>query len=134
MKSKIFSISFIALLLCTLLVFSTVPVFAAKPGTLESYTIGNKPQAVCFDGTYIWVANGDSDNITKIQASNGKVRGTYDSGDRPFGLCYDGSNVWVINLLSNNVYKFRARDGELLGVYPVVNPTGICFDGENIWW
>ena len=32
---------------------------------------GNVPQAVCFDGTNVWIANGRSDNVTVLRASDG---------------------------------------------------------------
>jgi YVTN family beta-propeller protein len=66
---------------------------------------GINPNSVTFDGTNIWVANVNSNNVTKLLASTGAVLGTYPVGTNPWRIAFDGSNIWVVNGGSSNVTK-----------------------------
>jgi hypothetical protein len=89
---------------------------------------------MAFDGANIWVADGETDAIFKLRASDGAVLGTFFVGTQPAGVAFDGANIWVTNTLSNNVTKLRASDGLVLGTFPVFSaPVAAAFDGANIW-
>ncbi len=60
---------------------------------------------MAFDGANIWVTNAGSKNVTKLQASTGKVLGTFSVGTVPTGIAFDGANIWVANYGSNTVSK-----------------------------
>src|SRR6202162_2475514 len=60
--------------------------------TTTSFTVGNEPRGVCFDGANIWVANYGSNTVTKLQASDGSVLGTYNVGSEPASVAFDGAN------------------------------------------
>jgi DNA-binding beta-propeller fold protein YncE len=82
----------------------------------------------------MWIANGGSNNVTKLRASDGEVLGTFPVGTNPAGVAFDGASIWVGNIGSNNVTKLRASDGTVLGTFPVgFFPLGVAFDGANIW-
>src|SRR5262245_31387739 len=76
-----------------------------------SFTVGEGPEAVAFDGANIWVANQYSSTVNKVRVSDGAVLGTYSVGERPVALAFDGTNIWVANYLSDSVTKLRASDG-----------------------
>jgi YVTN family beta-propeller protein len=102
--------------------------------TGNSFSVGNTPYGVAFDGASIWVARFNSNNVTKLRASDGTVLGTYPAGSNPEVVAFDGANIWVVNYGGNNVTKLRASDGTNLGTFPVgTHPQGIAFDGANIW-
>ena len=89
---------------------------------------------MAFDGANVWVTNTDTDNVTKIRASDNAILGTYAVGDGPTGIAFDGTHVWVANIHSGTVTKLRASDGGFVGTYTVgVDPYGVAFDGANIW-
>src|SRR6202521_2989446 len=98
---------------------------------------GNQPYGLCFDGANIWSANYGDDTITKIQANDGTILGTFKVGSHPFGILFDGANVWVSNSGFNTVTKLRASDGTTLGTFTVGSGTGgpgwMAFDGQNVW-
>ena len=71
----------------------------------NTFAVGDGPVAICFDGASIWVANSNSDNVTKLNASTGAVQGTYNVGDGPRGICFDGASIWAANRDSFNVTK-----------------------------
>jgi DNA-binding beta-propeller fold protein YncE len=43
--------------------------------------------------------------VTKLQASNGSLLGTFGVGANPYGLAFDGAYIWVANSGSSNVSK-----------------------------
>jgi hypothetical protein len=102
--------------------------------TNSVFSVGNKPIGLAFDGSSMWVANLNSDNVMKLRASDGEILGTYAVGSLPAEIAFDGANVWVTNFGSGSVSKLQARDGAPLGTFIVgPNPFGIAFDGANIW-
>jgi hypothetical protein len=44
------------------------------------------PEAVAFDGTYVWVAMQFNNTITRVRVSDGAVAGTFVVGKRPVAL------------------------------------------------
>ena len=55
-------------------------------GGVRASTAG--PEAVAFDGTYVWVATQFNNSITRIRVSDGVVAGTFVVGKRPVALLY----------------------------------------------
>jgi len=51
------------------------------------------------------VANFDSSNVTELQASTGKVVGTFAVGTHPESVAFDGANIWVTGNNSGTVSK-----------------------------
>src|SRR5271168_4109331 len=84
-----------------------------------SFTVGQQPYGVAFDGANIWTANSGDGTVTKLRAVDGSVQGTFTVGDTPYGVAFDGANIWVSNYSDNTVTKLRARDGGTLGTFPV---------------
>ena len=72
----------------------------------STFMVGFYPYGVAFDGANIWVVNAGSNNVTKLRASDGAVRGTYNVGLNPRGAVFDGANIWVVNYDSGTVTKF----------------------------
>jgi len=66
---------------------------------------GGGPVGVAFDGVNIWAANANSNNVTKLRASDGKSLGTFSIGVNPFVVAFDGANIWVGNQVSNTLSK-----------------------------
>ena len=93
------------------------------------FPVGLGPSAVAFDGSDVWVVNGDA-TVTKLRASDGTSLGTFPVGIGATNIAFDGANIWTTNVASNNVTKLRASDGANLGTFPLgSSPTGIAFDG-----
>jgi DNA-binding beta-propeller fold protein YncE len=61
-----------------------------------TYPVGTNPFGVAFDGSSIWVANGGTDTVTKLNAATGNLIGTYAlPAGEPVNLAFDGTDVWV---------------------------------------
>ena len=104
------------------------------------------PEAVAFDGTYVWVATQFNDSVTRIRVSDGSIAGSFTVGKRPVALLYAGGYVWVANLFSDNVMKLTPSTGAIAGTYQpgdgpggigtfkiVDGAAGVLFDGTNLW-
>jgi YVTN family beta-propeller protein len=101
---------------------------------VNTFSVGNNPQSICFDGANIWVTNGGSNTVTKLNAGTGATIGTYSVGAVPFRICSDGASIWVAHNGSATVIKLNASTGATIGTYNVATRSqGICFDGANIW-
>ena len=81
-----------------------------------------------------WVTNSDSDNVTKLRASDGAVLGNFKVGKALGGVAFDGKDIWVTNEDSNNVMRLRASDGMVLETFTVGTLSlQVTSDGANIW-
>jgi DNA-binding beta-propeller fold protein YncE len=60
------------------------------------------------------VANFGDGTVSKIQANDGTVLGTFNVGGAPMGVTFDGANIWVSDNATNRVMKLRATDGAIL--------------------
>jgi hypothetical protein len=99
-----------------------------------TFSTGQRPTFLAFDGANIWVANEGPDTVTKIRASDGVTLGVFSVGSDPRGIAFDGANIWVANVGPDTVTKLRTSDGVILGVFNVgIDPQGVVFDGANVW-
>lgn len=97
------------------------------------YSLTFTPYNLAFDGTYIWVANGNSNKVAKLRVSDGSQIGEYTVSNTPRGMAFDGTYLWVATA-SNNVSKLLASDGSKVGDYNVgATPIAVIFDGTYIW-
>lgn len=122
--------------------FNSAPQFSdVSIGTLlGTYTVGSSPNSAVFDPSTnsIWTANRNSNNVTKLSASDGSLIGTYSVGSQPEGIVFDPStnSIWTANNGSNTVTKLSTTDGSLVGTYPVSDyPYAITYDSftHSIW-
>ena len=60
-------------------------------GSLSTSTAG--PEAVAFDGTYVWVATQFNNSVTRIRVSDGVISGTFTVGKRPVALLYAAGSI-----------------------------------------
>jgi DNA-binding beta-propeller fold protein YncE len=81
---------------------------------LGTYSVGRAPDAVAFDGTYIWVANSNSGRVWILNRETGQVVNGYATGVFPTDLLYDGTNMWVSNGFGpGSVMRIRAEGAGL---------------------
>jgi hypothetical protein len=71
----------------------------------DSHDVGTYPYGIAFDGANIWVANTDSNSVSKLRPSDGAVLGTYAVGSWPHGIAFDGAKIWVANSGTNTVSR-----------------------------
>jgi YVTN family beta-propeller protein len=100
---------------------------AGTRATPQKFAVGGGPEAVAFDGSYLWVTSQFDDTVTKMTA-DGSVIGVYAVGEQPLGVATDGRSVWVANHGSNTVSRLDAADGRLLATFDVgQGPGGLAY-------
>jgi DNA-binding beta-propeller fold protein YncE len=72
---------------------------------LPDIAVGEHPTGIAFDGANIWVASHNSNNVSKLRASDGALLGTYAVGGAPQGVAFDGVQIWVANFWNNSVSR-----------------------------
>ncbi len=101
---------------------------------------GLGPCALAFDGEYIWVANGQSNNVSRLRACDGSVAGTYGVQGSPVALAFDGGSIWVSTRNPPSLVRLRAANGSVAAVCSLKTPPpeydgpfGLAFDGAYLW-
>ena len=99
--------------------------------------VGKKPDAIIFEPLTkrIYVMNGDSNNITVLNASDGSLAGTIDLGGGPEFAVSDGKGNLYVNLEEKNetlhvdVNAMKVKDRWPLA--PCATPTSLAMDVEH---
>ena len=121
---------------CWVCSFSANTVLKLDPrngSVLGTFPVGAQPEAICFDGSSIWVANQGANNVTRLDSTAQSSAPTRSKSHRA-GIVFDGRAIWVSNSGSNTVSQLDYNTGQVLGTYPVgTSPTGVSFDGNAVW-
>jgi YVTN family beta-propeller protein len=122
----------------TALFGQTVPKSQLPTYRVTSAPVGNHPIGITFDGdniTNIWVANFDSNEVSKLRASDGALLGTFSTGEGPYAILVNGTRIWIAG--AGSVTELRAQDGSQVGIYSISDAEpylrSIVSDGHNIW-
>ncbi|RPJ37105.1 MAG: hypothetical protein EHM35_06970, partial [Planctomycetaceae bacterium] len=114
---------------------ATLRWYQVRSGDL-TVAVSSYPYGLAFDGTSIWVTNGLTNNVMKLDPATGAILGTYavGAGAGPKALAFDGASVWVANSNSNSVRKINPATGAVgtpitVGAYP----SALAFDGTSVW-
>lgn len=99
----------------------------------------SSPQGVAWDGTYYWVTDGNSDDVTKLDTS-GASQATFSVSSQdtqPTGITWDGSYLWVAGSQNDRVYKYN-NSGTYQNSYfdissQTTGPVGLTWDGSYLW-
>ncbi|MFA5750491.1 MAG: hypothetical protein WC895_04725, partial [Candidatus Shapirobacteria bacterium] len=108
----------------------------ARPilGRAATTTVGTTPWGIAFDGAYMWVANLDGGNVSKIDVLTNTVVATVTVGVAPRGVVYDGQYIWVANSGSRYLSKIDPRTNTVVqNVTTQTGPYSLAFDGTYIW-
>jgi YVTN family beta-propeller protein len=99
--------------------------------------VGKKPDAIIYEPLTkrIYVMNGESNDITVLNATDGSVAGTIDLGGGPEFAVSDGKGNLYVNLEEQNetlhidVNSLKVKDRWPLA--PCATPTSLAMDTEN---
>lgn len=102
--------------------------------------VGVSPNAAAIspDATTVWVANYDSNNVSKINAVTQTNSGNIGVGSGPWDLAMspDGAQLWVVNNSGNSVSVIDTSTQAIVQTVPVGSlPYELAFtpDGSKIW-
>jgi len=108
---------------------------STTPWSVSTVATGfNRPVAVLFDGTNIWISDLFADSLLRLD-SLGSVIQTVPVGHFPNQLTFDGANIWVPNSGSDTVTIVAASTGSVLTTLAgngMSGPLWTAFDGERV--
>lgn len=99
--------------------------------------VGQEPKGVASDGADIWVANsGPQSTVSQVQASNGKLIGTWTGVESAANILIARGRVFVAGR-SSSLYVIDPQQppgpaATLTNTLPTII-TSITFDGSHIW-
>ncbi|MFH1231029.1 MAG: hypothetical protein V1709_05975 [Planctomycetota bacterium] len=99
-------------------------------------TVGNYPLGVAVDDTYVWVANYNSNTVTRIQKSNPTITDTITVGTRPSGVTVDETYCWVANSgagSGNTVTRITKSILSTTTITVGTGPRGVAVDATYCW-
>ena len=79
--------------------------YSTRCKVLGTFPAGEAPVDIAFGGTSLWVTDENTDQVTRLRASNGTSLNTLPVGDYPQGIIFDGTSIWVVNGFSDTVSK-----------------------------
>ena len=114
------------------------------------------PTDMTFDGTHFWIADWQTNTISKVLPEDGTVLaaipgpstlpawvdvGGGQTTANMFGLTWDGQALWATDTEEDKIYRINPNDGSLLNVFDApalltvtdANPKGLAWDGESLW-
>ncbi len=112
------------------------PSLEPRQPSVGSIPVGATPDAVGYDPANgdVYVANGGSDNVTVINATQGEVVVSISVGAYPDGIAYDAANgnIYEVNDVSDNVSVICGATNAVIATVPVgAAPYGVAYDGAN---
>jgi DNA-binding beta-propeller fold protein YncE len=103
---------------------------------MQTIAVGGTPLFCAADGEDIWISNGSQ--VVQVQASTGKVQGTWTGATKSSGILVAGGKVFATGFATpGNLYVIDLTQPP--GVVTVAastlgnGPSSIAFDGTNIW-
>jgi len=97
-----------------------------------TFTGGQGPTSVAFDGENIWVTTNWLNLMTKLN-KDGEILGEYEVGRWPISVTSDGESIWVANWWDDSVMRL-ALDGTILDTLPVgSHPIAVISAEDAIW-
>jgi YVTN family beta-propeller protein len=105
--------------------------------SMQTITVGGEPLLCAADGENIWVSNFSGNAVVQVQASTGKLLGTWTGATDSLGVLAAVGKVFVAGqTLPGDLYVIDPTKppGALTSVATLGNdPDGIAFDGTNLW-
>ncbi|MBN1425645.1 hypothetical protein JXA88_13905 [Candidatus Fermentibacteria bacterium] len=97
---------------------------------------GHAPADLTFDGTHLWVADGDvdpdPDRLYKLDTT-GAVISQFDCpGSSPGGLTHDGTHLWLADKVTERVYRLPTS-GDYFIPYPDFDIGYLAGDAQSLW-
>jgi hypothetical protein len=107
-------------------------------GSLTLTDVGTFPVHVEFDGTDLWVANVNSNNVMRVRPSDGKVLETWTGATKAVAIAAVMGRIFIAgNTNPGSLYMIDptqpAGAVTTLSNNLGIRPSGIAFDGAQIW-
>ncbi len=109
---------------------------AATSTAPSTVAVGSYPDAVAYDSGNgdVYIANGDSGNVSVVDGATGAVIRSISVGSEPGAVAYDveNGNIYVANAGSSNLSVVNGPSDKVVGSIPVgTDPEAIAYDTIN---
>ncbi|MFZ0390473.1 MAG: transglutaminase domain-containing protein, partial [Calditrichia bacterium] len=97
---------------------------------------GSSPEGLAWDGSTLWVSDPRSDEIMKLDLSDGTAVKTISAPAKyPQGLTFDGTYLWCADRIQDELYMFDPEKGEVVLIVKSAGPypRGLAWDGKYLW-
>jgi hypothetical protein len=105
---------------------------------MPTTTVGGNPAYCAADGKAIWVSTAGIGNVVEVQASTGKVLGTWTGMSDSWGILPAAGKIFVVgSSLPGSLYVFDPTQPPGAATLAASGlgdtPVGIAFDGTHLW-
>lgn len=113
-----------------------------SPPQMEIWSPGPQPEGIAWDGTHLWVIDGQQRMLYKLDPFEGKpIQELEVAVEKPRSLAWDGANFWVVDEAEGLILRIDPETGEQVKSIPappveVEGPwsySGLTWDGEKLW-
>jgi YVTN family beta-propeller protein len=112
----------------------SVVVLKSSGSAAAAVPVGASPGAMAAGEGAVWVANTQSDDVSRIDPRTDTVRQTIQVRGGPAGVAVGGGAVWVTNGLDGSVSRIDPAVNREVQRIPVGNgPVGIAYGGHAVW-
>jgi DNA-binding beta-propeller fold protein YncE len=108
------------------------PSTAAGAVTTLNNGLGDSPQGITTDGSFIWTANSGG-SVSRVDPDSGVRINFFNGFTTPMGILFDGLNIWVTDFRDNELKKLDSSGNIVQSVAVGPFPLFPVFDGSNIW-
>ena len=96
------------------------------------------PTAAVFDGVRLWVANGGTDSVSRINSAANTIATTIPVGNHPSAMVFDGTFLWVVTSQDGRLYKIDRSTNAVIDSRQITASAGetllgIAFDRTELW-
>lgn len=96
--------------------------------------VGQSPSALVAAGGSLWVTNGGSDTVSRVDPAHGRVEQTVRVGSTPEGIAATPGSVWVANSGDGTVSRVSTATSTVVDTIQVGNlPTALASDRDGVW-
>ncbi|GAB4568796.1 MAG: hypothetical protein Kow0077_00260 [Anaerolineae bacterium] len=101
--------------------------------TTGTVPVGTQPRAMLWNGSEMWVANGDG-TLMRINVKTGIADQTVPLNTTPTAITWDGEALWVALQESNTLRRMDPETGATLVDFQTGNgPSALAWDGDSVW-
>lgn len=117
----------------------------APPAAMPSSEVpspGPRPMGLAWDGTNLWVVDGETRLLQRVNPTTGETVRTFEIEiGQPGDVTWDGKNLWVLDEAEGMILRLDPRTGKRTGAIAapkrtVEGPwsiTGLAWDGKFLW-
>jgi YVTN family beta-propeller protein len=102
--------------------------------SIQSRDILASPAGIADSGSSVWVADGNSDKVWRIDPSDNSISERVTVGKSPAGVLAAAGSIWVANAGSDTVSRIDPADNSVSAPIPVGDsPNQLAWDGQRVW-